>query len=209
MNSKRIFWVMIGVVSLCGLFGIGGLVLGNTLFQKQSKQLIELKLEDQLIREQQTALLKANKDIEKYDELGKIARAIVPQDKDQAKAVREITKIAAESGIGIQSVTFPTSTLGQAAAKPATTEAGSTPAPTTPTSPITQVKPVDGIPGVYSMEIVVHPDSSFISFGQFLNFLTKLESNRRTAQITRIDIHPDQATDKLTFDITLNVYIKP
>jgi hypothetical protein len=195
---------MLGVVVIFGGLFIGGLVLGNATFQKQAKQLIDLKLEDQLIKEQQTALIQASKDIEKYADLEKIAKTVVPQDKDQAKAVREINTIAAASGIQIESITFPTSTLGQNTAPEAKPADGSTPKQTTPS--ITQVKPVEGISGVFSLEITVKPKGNQ-SFGQFIDFMERLEKNRRTAQISKFSIQP--SGNLLSFDVTLNVYIKP
>ena len=50
-----------------------------------------------------------------YSPLEKIAKIVVPQDKDQAKAVLEIVKIAGESGIKPTAINFPVSTLGNAA----------------------------------------------------------------------------------------------
>jgi len=78
----------------------------------------------------------------------------VPQDKNQAEAVREIVNLAAANGVTLASITFPTSSLG-------TTVAGPwyycrlTPAPaaTTPVASssqnanLTQLTPVKDIPG--------------------------------------------------------------
>lgn len=208
MNSRRIFFAMIGLLVLIIGLAIGGTWFGNKVFQKQSKQLIELKLEEQLIREQETALLQANKDINKYADLEKVAKTIVPQDKDQAEAIREINNLAQASGIGIAGISFPSSSLGQTAPKPTTEDGASVPAVPGSSAP-TQVKPVEGIVGVYSLELNIVPTNNPITYDQFITFLSKLENNRRTAQITKISIQPQVGSNRLTFEVTLNIYIKP
>lgn len=207
MNTKRAFWLMSGLVVLLSGLAIGSAVMGNLLLQKQASKLYDLKLQNKVLDEEQLALLQANKDVQKYTELEQIAKTIVPQDKDQAKAVREIVKIASDSGVTLKSVTFPSSTLGQSAIK----TPGATSSPKVVTPPLTQVKVVEGIPGVYSMEITVTSDDTRpVPYSNFLKFLTKLEQNRRTAQVSTISIQPNtKAADSLSFTITVNVYIKP
>lgn len=215
MSNKRFFYVMVGIIGFLGILVIGTTFFGNSLLQKESKALVDLKLEDRLLEEQQLALTQANKDLEKYTELDAIARTIVPQDKDQARAVREIVQIAAESNIKLANITFPASNLGQTATpKPTTTtptegDAAATAAPTTP--PVTQVKPVSGIPGVYVMELNIQSDTTTpVPYSRFIEFLERLGQNRRTAQVSTITIQPStEDRNRLTFTLALNLYIKP
>lgn len=223
MSSKKIFFVMIGVVVLLAGAGIATLIFGNKILNNESVRLVELKLEDQLLNSQQTALVTANKDIATFADLEAIAKSIVPQDKDQARAVREIVSIADSSGIKLKTISFPSSTLGQAPVKPATpaptVDDGSKkpavatlPTPTPPAAPsITQVKPVDGIPGVYTMEITIQSDdTSPITYETFINFLSRLEKNRRTAQVSTISLQPKPPQNTLfTFSLVVNLYIRP
>ncbi len=211
MNSKKVFFVMIGIVILLSGAGIASVYVGNNLLQKKSAKLVELKLEDRLLEEQQVALVQANKDIQKYAELEKIAKSIVPQEKDQAKAVREIVQYADAAGVKLQSISFPSSTLGQAPPKPATTTGENTASTVRPASPsVTQVKPADGIPGVYSMEVAIHSvEKNATTYTGFLDFLSKLEQGRRTAQVSNINIKPAVGTNNVSFSLTVNVYIKP
>lgn len=213
MNSKKVFFIMAGSLGLISLLAVGILVLGNNILKKDSAELIELKLESRLLEEQQTALIQANKAIEEYAELEMIAQAIVPQDKDQARAVREIVKSAQGANVVLQSISFPSSTLGQEQPKVAAPAPdGATPSPAAPKTPtITQVKPVEGIPGVFSLEIAIQSDAaSPAPYFNFLDFLARLEQNRRTAQVSTINIQPDGAdSNLLTFSLIVNVYIKP
>lgn len=201
---------MLGGFALLILVIIGSVAGGNTLLQKESKKLVELKVQNKAIEQQESSLKQAKKDIEKYKQLNDIAKSIVPQDKDQAKTIREITKIAEESGIQLKGFTFQASNLGQAPVttpKPSGSEGSATTAtPTTP--PLSQVKAVDGIPGVYSLDITITPvDKQPIPYSKFLSFLEKLENNRRTAHVDKISVNPTE--NGVTFSLSVKAYVKP
>jgi hypothetical protein len=217
MNSKRFYYVLLGVFFLLGALGIAGVVYGNSLLKDKTEQLTKVKTESIALEQQQRALIQAKKDIEKYSELESIAKSIVPQEKDQARTVREIIKIAEESGVKVGAITFPSSTLGNAAPKAATPppadSGSSTPAapspPATPTT--TQVKAVEGIPGLYQMEVNVQAQSgSLISYQQFIGFLKRLEQSRRTSQVNSLSVTPVASNrNMVSFNLIINVYLKP
>ncbi|MBI3624263.1 hypothetical protein HY218_01375 [Candidatus Saccharibacteria bacterium] len=204
MSSKHIHYLMIALLVLLGASVVATAIIGNSMLEQRTNKLIGLKLDSKVLDEQQTALVQANKDIIKYADLEKIAKTIVPQEKDQARAVRQIVSYAQEANIPIQKISFPTSTLGQAQPK-ASADTNSKVAPST------QLKAVDGLPGVYQMEITVQSDTGKpVSFSQLVDFLTKLENNRRTAQVSTISVTPDPRSRKLvTFSLAVNVYVKP
>ncbi len=215
MSSKRMFYVLSASITLLTAIGIAGAVFGNSLLQKSANQLTDLKLETNVIDEQQNSLVQANRDIEKYSDLEKIAKTVVPQEKDQARTVREIIKFADETGVPIKSVTFSASDLGAAVpAAPSTTsaegETASKPA-TSAAPPVSQVTPVEGIKGLYQMKISIQNDKdSQVKYQSLINFLKKLEQNRRTSQVTNVSINPDPKNrNLLTYSMTINVYIKP
>lgn len=224
MSSKKVFFIMIGCLVILGLGTVGLLVLGDITLSKQAKKLVDLRLENHLLDEQQTALVQANKDINQYEELEKTVQAVVPQDKDQARVVREIIRIAGQSGIVISSIDFPTSNLGdKQTAKPSgqssdggsggnTGDTGGEAAKPKAKEPaVSQAEPVEGISGVYSLEIVITPDSETpVNYYKFLEFLSRLENNRRTAQVTSVNITPDpEDPANVTFALTINIFIKP
>ncbi|HTE57219.1 MAG TPA: hypothetical protein VK694_00590 [Verrucomicrobiae bacterium] len=210
MTNKRFFYVLLGIVVLLSLLTVAGVVVGSSLLTKETQNLTDLKLENKVQEEQKIAVTQAKRDIVQYAELNKIAKQIVPQDKDQAQTVRELTKLAADSGIPIDSITFPSSTLGQAVAKPATPAAGETAAPKPTAPPITQVKPVEGMTGVYQLEISLQANSPGVTFSKLITFLQKLETNRRTAQVSSINITPDSLNPtSVKFTLVVNVFIKP
>ena len=209
MTSKRIFFAMIATLVLLVASIFGGAYLANQQLQKQAGKLTEFKTRAAVLEQEQIGLIQAKKDVAKYSELEKIAKTIVPQDKDQAQAVREIVKIAAESGIKPTAITFPVSSLGVGVAT-----TGTAPAPAAANSKkasLSQLTPVKGIPGVYNLQITVQQDAaSAVSYGQFIDFLTRLEQNRRTAQVTGIVLQPSATNrDLVSFTLTLDEFIKP
>lgn len=213
MNAKKFSYSMVGIVVVLCLVLIGVTVAGNIIFKKQSDKLVSVKAKGQVAEQQKVSLAQAKKDIEKYSDLDKIAKTVVPQDKDQAKTVREINKIAADSGITIQQITFTSSNLGQAAAKPSTSseegDSASKDKTQQNTTTISQVKPVEGINGVYSLEIIINSGDEPVSYYGFLKFLEKLEGNRRTAHVSEITVSPTENGSGVTFTLKLNAYLKP
>ncbi len=198
MSSKVMYYILLAATILLGLGVIGVGYVSNSVLTSKSADLSKLKATAQVTDDLQSSLAKDRADIKKYSELNTIAQTIVPQDKDQSETVREIVKIANESGIArLASITFPASQLGANAKGSADS--------------LSQLTPVKGINGVYLLPITVTVNSSNpVSYNQFMTFLRKLENNRRTAQISDISIKPDGKNQKLlSFSLVVNEYIKP
>lgn len=199
---------MLAICVLLFLSAIGILLMGDNILKGQSKKLLELKLENKLLEEQQASLTQADKDIQKYEDLEQIAKAVVPQDKDQARAIREIVRIASETGISINSISFPASNLGGAGSTN-----GSSATAAASQAVVSQAIPVQGVTGVYSLEMVITPDSEQdITYYQLLEFLERLENNRRTAQVTSVKVTPitfNVNNPIINFVLTINIFIKP
>ncbi len=198
---------MLAVTALLGVGIIVAAYFGSQMLSKQAQKLVSLKLNSKVADTQQTSLLQAKKDIKKYAELGQEAKAIVPQEKDQAATVREIVTIAAANHMKLGAITFPASSLGQSlpvSSAPATPQTPKVP-------PVTQVQPVAGIDGVYVMPITIQSDSSSpVTYSNLIEFLNGLEHSRRTAQVSSVTITPDrQDQSKLSFSLIVNVYLKP
>lgn len=218
MTSKRAYYVLCAGAGLLAVGLIGGAYGANALLQHEAKALLEARSKVMALESQQTQLIKAKKDVEKYEALGAIAKSIVPQDKDQARTVREIVAIAGKAGVKLGSITFPASTLGTKAPPAATGSSAPSPSPAPPTTgapasnlALSQLKPVTGINGVYDLAITVQSDSaSPASYDKFLDFLTGLESNRRTALVSGVTVSPDAKDPSLvSFTLNINEYIKP
>jgi hypothetical protein len=208
MNSKRLHLVLLCVIALL-LVGLVGSAYGiNSLLSQKATKLTAQKAKSQALSQEQLALVKAKKDIAKYAELAKITNSVVPEDKNQAEAVREIVNIAADHDVSLASINFPASSLGGG---PAAVSPGVSVGTSAGTSKgLSQLQPVKSISGVYELVITVNGDTNRpVSYNNFISFLSDLEHNRRTAQVSSIAIQPDiNNRNNLTFNLTLTEYIK-
>jgi hypothetical protein len=199
MSSKRVYQILVGGIVLTCLGLLVGAYFLNGLLQNQAQTLTEQHKQLAVLDGRETALKLAKKDVERYQSLAAIAKSIVPQDKSQAQAVREIVKLANRNGVALGGFSFPASTLGTTG----TTK-------TTQKPSLSQLTPVKGISGVLSLQIIVQSDTDNPSpYTSFLNFLRDLEQNRRTALVTSITITPAKNPANIGFTLTLEEYIKP
>lgn len=209
MNSKQFRLVLLGIFGLTLIAFIAIWTLGLSALKKQSNKMVELKVANQTADAQLANLESSKKEVQKYSYFKSIASSVIPNDKDQAQAVLEIYEIANASGISIQSITFPTSDLGSKVTSSAT--AASSKAALT-----SQAKPVAGIKDLYSVELTITPVTGSdvpadkqVTFPKLLNFLKKVENNRRTAQITQVNIQPIEGSNQINFTLIINIFIKP
>lgn len=180
---------------------------GLALLRQKSETLTQAKATKASLEQRQAALTRAERDIKTYSELETISKAIVPQEKDQARTVRELTAIAQQTGISIGSIQFPESALGEAKKKSKSSKKKKQ-ALVDPNT--TQLVEVEGTKGLYAMQVTVQSDNAQpVVYNRLLSFLEQLEKNRRTAHVTNLSIQPENENRNLvTFTITLNVYIK-
>jgi len=219
-TSKRLYYLLVGLVSLLLLGLVGGAYGTNQLLASRAVKVTGLKAKSLALSQEQLSLANAKKEVQSYSDLLKITQTIVPEDKDQAEAVREIVNIAAANSIGgvnLQQITFPASTLGATGASTGSGAATTAPASSSPAKAnssagkLSQLVPVKNIPGVYDLLITIQSDPNKpIAYDSFVNFLGGLEHNRRTAQISAITLQPNvNNPNLLSFTLTLNEYIKP
>jgi hypothetical protein len=208
MNAKRMFYIMVSAITLIAVFGILTIDYGNKLLTEKSSQLYSLKLQARVLDEQQLTLAKAKTDVAKYQDLNKIAQTVVPEEKDQALAVREIINASSQAGITISSIIFPASNLGVGQSSLLNSSSVKM-APVIVTAP-SQLLRVLGLSGIYTLPITIQSDvSSPINFAQLTKFLQTLEQNRHTAEVSQLTITPSDSSGKqLSFTIVVSVYIK-
>lgn len=216
MTAKRAYLLQLAVLGLLFVGLIAGTYGASQLLTSHAAKLTSLKAKDQALSQEQLSLINAQKEVKKYSNLNAIATAIVPQDKDQAEAVREIVNLAASYNVKLAAISFPASTLGNG---PTASTTGAT-APSAATTgnnvnstanATSQLQAVKNIPGVYDLQITVTGDPNQpAQYTAFINFLSALEHNRRTAQISTITLQPSTTNPALlSFSLTLNEYIKP
>lgn len=189
---------------------------GLSILSAKSQKLMQLKLRSKTADAQSSNLAVSKKQVEQYAYFNDIAKSVLPSDKDQAQAVLDIFNLANQSGIAIASITFPASNLGAKVAVPAPKNAATAP----PASAISQAKPVEGIAGLYSLELTISPqtgtgvpDTKTVTYPKLLDFLSRIEHNRRTAQITQVNIQTQDSGSSpgqfINFTMTINIFIKP
>jgi hypothetical protein len=219
MNNKKAYYLIISIITVTLILAGTLIYLGLGHLSKKSDEIAELKTASMILEEQQISLARANQEIKRFEELDAIARAVVPQDKDQARTVREIVKIGNDNGITFSNINFENSDLGirvkpAPAPQPEPTEEGDEEAPAEDLPPppppvnITQANPVDGIPGVFEMELSITSDvNNPVEYSNLINFLEQLEQNRRTARVSSVTITPVEGG--VNFSLTLGVFIRP
>ena len=220
MSQNRLRLILLGLLAgaslLFFIIAFGGL----TLLSAKSQRLVELKTQSKTVDAQSSSLAASKKQVEQYAYFNDIAKTVLPEDKDQAQATADIFRLADQSGIAIASVTFPASSLGTST-KTDSSSSDSTNATTAPAaSAISQAKAVEGIAGLYALELTINPqsgsgvaESKLVTYPKLLDFLSRIEHNRRTAQITKVNIQP-QITELgpsqfINFTLVINIFIKP
>lgn len=212
MNAKQTFFVLNALLVLLVVAIIGGAYGIQGLLSSHSKELVNYKAKALALDVEQTQLVQAKKDIQKYSELYKIAKTVVPESKNQAEAVRQIVKLAEANKIGLQSISFPTSSLGNSTASPTAPASAAGPSATGGASAsLSQLTPVKNIPGVYDLKLIVtSSQDGAVTYSQLIKFLDSLEKNRLTALVSSISIQPDADNrNNFSFNLTLDIYIKP
>ena len=202
--------LLLGLLAAGALAFIAITFLGLSTLSQKSTEVAGLKLKNETLDAQLTNLGIAKKEVERYSYFNDVAATVLPSDKDQAKAVLTVFKLAEQSGISIASITFPTSNLG----------GGTTKATGSAASAISQAQPVQGIKGLYSLQLTITPESGSTvpedkvpTYAKLKDFLQRIEHDRRTAQITQVSIQPESSDSRITgainFSLTINIFMRP
>ncbi|HET9850158.1 MAG TPA: hypothetical protein VFP35_00815 [Candidatus Saccharimonadales bacterium] len=203
MDSKRFQLILLAGLSACVLVFIILAVGGLSKLSAKGSDVSALKQKTQAADAQLSNLEIAKKQIAKYSYFKTVASTVIPNDKDQAQAVLDIFQMADQAGISLQTVNFPTSNLGLK---------------TSSISALSQALPVKGIPGLYSVQLIITPETGSqvpsakqVTYQKLINFLQDIENNRRTAQIAGLVLQPvaNAPGNQINFTLTLNIFIKP
>ena len=214
VTPKQLRFMLLGLLGVSIVFFLTAAVTGLNKLSAKSKELVSVKLENKTVEAQLSSLELAKKEVEKYAYFNEVAKTVIPNDKDQAQAVLAIFQMAQEVGIAIANITFPTSNLGTGTGSASATGTGSE------STAISQAKPVEGISGLYSLQLTITPQTEqdvppdkFATYSKFLDFLKRLERDRRTAQITEVSIEPlaeeTAPPQAINFSLTIKIFIRP
>ena len=210
MSAKRTRLMLLTILAGLIIIFVVVIFMGSSVLASKSKKMVALKLQSTVLDSQLTSLAQAKKDVSQYAYFNEVAGSVIPSDKDQAQTVLDIFQLANQSGIMIQNITFPASNLG----------IGGTSATSSGARAISQAKAVQGISGLYSVELNITPLTGTqapadknVTYAKFLDFLGRIENNRRTAQVTQVNIQPVSSnggpSQFINFSLTINIFIKP
>jgi len=116
------------------------------------------------------------------------------------RAVKDITRIAEESGVKITSIEYSEASAGSGTAAPTT--------PTTPTTPATpQAAATPAAPGVTKKTITVALDSP-LPYNNLLEFIERIENNELKMQIASVSITKEKGDEVSTQPFSIGVYVR-
>ncbi len=228
MNPKRFYYVLIGGIFLLAVGSVGITWVARNWLSARSLVTVNLKLDILGLQQKQRAGIIARGDLETYKKDREDLVNVIPRQKDQVDLLSQLQQIGDEADVTIGSITFPSSELGNAAAaQPAaapsddsaakSTSPTPTPAPAAAKSTVTQAKPVDGISGLYAIQITLSSitqksSSKGLTYEQTLSLLKAIEHNKHIFQMTNVNITPQKSTtDNSTLyqiGINLNTYLR-
>lgn len=205
MNStKKMYYILIAVFLLV-IIGIGAMLYFSRTFMANSEQeLIDAKLEIVKLEETEKIYRENINKLEEFSEIANILEEVVPSEKDQARAVRELNQIVKDNGLAISTISFPSSDLN----KKATTNSSTSSTTTSTTTSVSQAKPVKGVKGVLGMDVnieVVSATDDPITTDQILGILRQIENNRRNMRVNSINFNA--GAESINLQVTL--FIKP
>lgn len=202
MNSpKKVYFLLIAIFFVVGASIAAMLYLSKNFLSVSEDELVEAKLEIAKQEETERIYRENINNLEEFSKVATILEEVIPQEKDQARAVREIDLIAKQNGLAINTLSFPSSDLN----KPAPAS-GAAAQPIN--NAVSQAKPIAGLPGVLGININIElrsSNNSSISTDQLLGMLRDLENNRRNMRVTSINFNAGGET----VDMQIIIFIKP
>lgn len=168
-QAKLLHRVLIACIALAIVASVASVWYATGWLSTRAETLVEVKLEQISLEEQQKRAFEASNALEEYGELSNVVKQVAPTEKEQEKIIAELYKIADENNIAIQSLAFNSSDLGEektntpAAQAPAaqsgeaqdtaTTGESATPAAAATRNTITQTEKVEGLKNVVGLNI--------------------------------------------------------
>jgi Tfp pilus assembly protein PilO len=187
MKSKRMFFVIVAVL-LLSIFG-GGVIyyFADQYLSKKAQDISQLKAELDVIQLKIDGAIQAEKDLEELNFIKEIANQVLPPEKIQSNIVGDLVKFGEDTGVTVRGISFtPTSSTGEQLN-------------------LSQTKPLDGVPGVNALPMTLSVNGRY---EEILNFLRKLETNRRKMQVDNLMLTPQPDGGDITATLIINVYVR-
>ncbi len=204
MSNKRYAFILSAILVVSIIGSIGVLYGAHKYIMSRASHFSNLKAEDEAGQQRLAQLGKIEGQLKKYQDFTAISEQVMPTKYDQTE-INLIVRLAAQSGISLSTIGVGSGPGAGTGAAPASPGAGGTSSAAC-ASPLVTYKPA---PGVCSVTFRIQPNGT-VSFGQFMDFLTRIEQSRRKIVVTNLTISPtgDNAS-RLNFAADLNMFTRP
>ena len=181
--------------SFFGLIGALVLVLGLVIFMmywsksqlnNRSTSIDDKRMQVQELEAKTEAATKLRTELEEKSDLVQVVNDVLPDSKSQENIVGELIDIAATRGLQLANISF---SGAQNSTDPETS----------------QTEKVDGLPGVFSLNLTTAIETDYENV---LQFLEDLENNKRQFEVKSLSISPNEG-DQFSVSLTIVTYIKP
>lgn len=180
MKPQQFFFVLLSAgVIALGLGGFGYVAI-NTKLQHDSRALSKALSDQEVGAEQTLQLVRLEADYNRLSPLIPKIEAALPKSKNQAAITLQLQQLAAANGFGAPSLTF---------------KSAGTPTPVSQT-----IKAGDNLVLPITMQLSG-------TYDQMQNFIKQVQILNRYTNITKLSIN--KAAGGLTFNLTINAYLKP
>jgi hypothetical protein len=195
MNAQRLRVILAVTMVLIIVGAVVGFTIGQKNLADYAASISQLNADAQFGDQNIQTLQRLKTRLAAQQELIQKTRAIVGDSSTYTNdVINDISRIGAESGVAIKSITFVESST--TATPTTTTPVTGAPATTTPATS-----------GVVKKMVTVSVDSP-LSYTNLMSFLAKVESNDLRMHIARVSMTKDQGNDVATPDLTVEVYVR-
>jgi cell division septation protein DedD len=227
MNAKKLNKYLL-VLFVFGL-GLSGYIVkyASGWLESNSGELAKLKTDVYVLEQKNIHLDSTRKFLSSHTSEINTLNEVLPTSKDQAKIIKQLDSITEKANVTIESVSFPSSSLGSAPPKvaPATPAETTTNTPATGQKPeeapkptpkiISQATPLKDIAGVQTISITLGainsknlPEgASGLRYEDMIAFIKELERNQRIMQTSSIEIGQRTLNKERYYTLTISLAV--
>lgn len=185
MKPKQLYFGLLGLLVVLVVAIIAGFIWGQKLLDGQIRTLRKISGDISLETGQIERLQSLQADYQKVVPLAEKVQSVLPSQKEQSEVIAQVSTIVASNGLGLSGLTFDK----------------------TEGLPTEQSQTQTGkIAGILIMPVRFQSSGSYT---KLQSLLQSLERQQRYMRVTTLDIKRDADNGTLTFNITLEVFLKP
>jgi Tfp pilus assembly protein PilO len=186
LTPKTSFYGLLALLLVVLAVVVASLYWSKSQLDQRSETIDEKRQQTAELDSKIDAAIKLRQELEVKSELVTVTEEILPSSKSQENIVGELIDIAANRGLKLASIAF---SGAQSSADPETS----------------QTEKVDGLPGVFSLNVTTSIETDYENV---LQFLEDLENNKRQFEVTSLSISPNEGS-QFTVSLSIVTYIKP